>query len=140
VSHVKSSVIERIEEHVRKVMFIDSSPLFDQVLDLSGPTTPARKSGVERLLSKAVSFVINLSQYFSIAEFDVKKYGIKLTEYLSQYFSIAEFDVKKYGIKLTEYLESLRSSLEASITISSLLAGVLTTIVMLVIAVLGGVS
>ena len=118
MSHVKSSVIERIEEHVRKVMFIDSSPLFDQVLDLSGPTTPARKSGVERLLSKAVSFVINLSQYFSIAE----------------------FDVKKYGIKLTEYLESLRSSLEASITISSLLAGVLTTIVMLVIAVLGGVS
>lgn len=118
MSHVKSSIIRKIEEYVRKVVFIDSSPLFDYVLDLSGPTTPVRRSRVELFLSKVVGFIINLSQYFSIAE----------------------FDVKKYGVRLAEYLEALRGSLETSITISSLLAGILTTIVMLVIVVISGVS
>lgn len=118
MSHVKSSIIKRIEDYVRKVVIIDSSLLFDKVLDLSGPTTPTRKSGVENFLSKFIGLIINLSRYFSIVE----------------------FDVKKYSAKLAEYLEAFRSSLETSITISSLLAGVLTTIVMLAIAVIGNVS
>ncbi|MCX8209181.1 MAG: hypothetical protein N3G79_06040 [Sulfolobales archaeon] len=114
MSHVRSSVVRKIEEYVRKLMFVDSSVLFDRVAELSGPLAERRKSRAEIYFSKMLRSVVNMPQYFSILE----------------------FDVRKYTSTAVRYLELFRQSLETSVTFSSLLAGLLTTIAMLVVVVL----
>lgn len=114
MSHVKSGIVRRMEEYIKKLMFVNSSVLFDRVTELSGPLTEQKSSRVAYVFSKVMRSVINLPQYFAIVEFDLRKYT---------------------GI-LIRYLEWFRRSLETSVTFSSLLAGVLMTIAMLVVAVL----
>ncbi len=117
MSHVRSSVVRRMEEYVKKLVFVDSSAFFDRVVELSGPVSEQRTSAVYRALARIAGSVINLPQYFALLEFDLMK-GITTA---------------------TKYLELFRRSLETSVTFSSLLTGVLTTVAMLALAVLRGV-
>lgn len=116
MSHVRSSVVRRVEEYVRKLMFVDSTVFFDRVVELSGPVSEHKPRGFERALAGLVRIVVNLPQYFTLVE----------------------FDLARYVGAVTKHLELLRRSLETSVTFSSLLAGVLTTITMLVLVVLRG--
>ncbi|MEM0065631.1 MAG: hypothetical protein QXT76_00775 [Sulfolobales archaeon] len=105
-----------MEEYIKKLMFVDSSVFFDRVTELSGPLAEQKGSRAGYVFAKVMRSVINLPQYFAIVEFDFRKYA-----------TIA-----------IRYLEWFRRSLETSVAFSSLLAGVLTTIAMLVVVVLRG--
>lgn len=118
MSHVKSSIVRRMEEYMKKLMFVDSTVLFDRVTELSGPLTEKSESRTSYIFSKIMRSVINLPLYFAIVE----------------------FDLRKYTAVAIKYLEWFRKSLETSVAFSSLLAGVLTTIAMLVVVVLKGAS
>ena len=116
MSHVRSSIVRRVEEYVRKLRFVDGTILFDRVTELSGPLVEERRSGASHLLSRLIRSLVNLPQYSAIVE----------------------FDVRKYAAVLAGYLEEFRRSLETSMMFSSLLAGMLTTVAMLVIVVMRG--
>ena len=116
MSHVRSGVIRKIEEYVRKLMFVDSSVFFDRVAELSGPTSEPEKPEISKFLMKFLYAVVNAPQYFSVLEFRFRKVAAGVT-----------------GV-----LEAFRDSLEASVALSSLLAGTLTTVALLVIAVVRG--
>ncbi|MCX8185313.1 MAG: hypothetical protein RMI56_03860 [Sulfolobales archaeon] len=118
MSHVKSSVIRKMEEYVKKLMFVDSLVIFDRVTELSGPLVEQRRSRTNYYFSKILKSIVNMPQYFSIVE----------------------FDVRKYTSTVVRYLEWFRQSLETSVAFSSLLAGLLTTIAMLVVVVLRSAS
>ncbi|MEM2208382.1 MAG: hypothetical protein QXG17_06810 [Sulfolobales archaeon] len=105
-----------MEEYIKKLMFVDSLVIFDQVTELSGPLPEQKGSKASYIFTKVVRAVINLPQYFAIVE----------------------FDLRKYTTTAIKYLEWFRRSLETSVAFSSLLAGVLTTIAMLVVVVLRG--
>lgn len=114
MSHVRSSIVRRVEEYVKKLMFVDSFVLFDRVTELSGPLSEQKTSRASYVFSKIMRSIINLPQHFAIVE----------------------FDLRKYTTTAIKYLEWFRRSLETSVAFSSLLAGVLTTIAMLVVVVL----
>ncbi len=116
MSHVRSAAVRKIEEYVRKLVFVDSSALFDGVVRLSGPVSEQRTSRVSKALVKLMASVVNLPQYFALVE----------------------FDLTKYVRAAAGHLELFRKSLETSVTLSSLLAGVLTTVAMLALVVLRG--
>lgn len=115
MSHIRSSIVRKIEDYVRKLMFVDSSVFFDRVTELSGPLAE-RKSKTSIVLSKLFKSVVNLPQYFAIVE----------------------FNTRRYVMALAGHLEMFRRSLETSVMFSSLLAGLLTTVAMLVLVVVRG--
>ncbi len=116
MSHVRSGVVRKIEEYVKKLMFVDSSVVFDRVAELSGPTSESRGSELGRFLTRFLYTVVNAPQYFSVVE----------------------FRLRKAASGVTRVLEAFRDSLEASVALSSLLAGTLTTVALLVIVVVRG--
>jgi len=116
LSHVRSSILRRVEEYVRKLMLVDSSVVFDRVAELSGPTSESRESEFSKFLTKALRFVVNVPQYFSVVE----------------------FDLRKTASRVTKALETFRDSLETSVALSSLLAGTLITVALLVMVVVRG--
>ncbi|MCC6014949.1 MAG: hypothetical protein LM564_04510 [Desulfurococcaceae archaeon] len=117
MSHVRSSILRRVEEYVRKLMLLDSSVLFDRIAELSGPTSEPRESEFSKLLTEALRLVVNAPQYFSVLE----------------------YDLRKAASGATKALETFRDSLETSVALSSLLAGTLITVALLVMVVVRGV-
>ena len=116
MSHVRSGIVRRIEEYVRKLMLVDSSVMFDRIAELSGPTSEPRESKLGRLLKRVLHSIVNAPQYFSIVE----------------------FDLRRATSRVTKLLEAFRDSLETSVALSSLLAGILTTATLLVMVVVRG--
>jgi len=116
LSHVRSGVVRRIEEYIRKLMLVDSSVMFDRGTELSGPTSELRESRLGRLLRRVLYSIVNAPLYFSIVEFGLRR---------------AAFGA-------TRLLEAFRDSLETSVALSSLLAGTLTTVALLVMVVVRG--